>query len=276
MRLDRGKQRRLGRLFAPDGKVVIVPTDDGLIDGPVGGLRDINDKISSICVGGADGILGFKGVLGQALEVIPSTCGLIMNVTGSTTLGIQNDKRLVSSVEAAVRLGADAVAVHVNLGSSLEPHMLETLGKVSDACDTYGMPLLGIIYPRGGNIVDEHRMLAIRHAARLGAEMGCDVVKTFYTGDAETFAEVTAGCPVPVLTAGGPVKDLAAYFESVKGALAAGARGIVCGRNVFHRINSDAVVKYLSYLVHGGEEPAYPDDTLYPGVDSVMAGTLAY
>jgi len=261
-----GKQRRLNRLFHSDGKAVIVPVDDGFTEGPIGGLKDIDALIESLCAGGIDGVLGFRGILSRIADSIPLTTGMIFNLAGSTSLGIPNDKRIVTSVESALRQGADAVAVHVNLGSMLEPQMLEMMGRVVDECELYEMPLLGIIYPRGGNITDENRALAIQHAARVGAEVGCDVVKTFYTGDKDSFSRVIEGCPIPVLAAGGPVKGLIEYFEDVENAMAAGAAGVVAGRNVFHRKDSAGIVRHLNYLVHGGNRPLEPSGDLFEGV----------
>ena len=47
-------------------------------------------------------------------------------------------------------------------------------------------------------------MDVVKHAARIGAELGADIIKTNYTGSPETFKEVVDGCPVPVIIAGGP------------------------------------------------------------------------
>src|SRR5690606_34775819 len=115
-----------------------------------------------------------------------------------------NHKVLVTSVEKALKLGADAVSVHVNVGSEREPEMLIKLGTVAEICDDWGMPLIAMMYPRGEKIKDEHDPEVVKLAARAGAELGADIIKTNYTGDPETFREVVKGCPVPVVIAGGP------------------------------------------------------------------------
>ncbi len=102
------------------------------------------------------------------------------------------------SVQEAVRLGADAVSVHVNVGAEDEDKMLYTLGRVADECDIYGMPLLAMMYPRGPKIQNEHDPKAVAHAARIGAELGADIIKTNYTGDVDSFKAVVECCPVPV------------------------------------------------------------------------------
>ena len=73
--------------------------------------------------------------------------------------------------------------------------MLSDLGKVAVECMEWGMPLLAMMYPRGRNIVNEQGVDEVKIAARVAAELGVDLVKTVYTGDPDSFREVTAGCP---------------------------------------------------------------------------------
>ena len=81
--------------------------------------------------------------------------------------------------------------------------MLSTLGEISRHCQEWGMPLLAMMYPRGRKIKDEYSAESIAHAARVGAELGADIVKTNYSGDPDSFASVVDSCPVPVVIAGG-------------------------------------------------------------------------
>jgi class I fructose-bisphosphate aldolase len=91
----------------------------------------------------------------------------------------------------------------------------------------------------------------VAHCARLGAELGADIVKVPYTGSPETFASVVEGCPVPVVIAGGPkMKTEREVLEMVYGALQAGAKGLSIGRNVFQAKNRVQMVKALYKLVH--------------------------
>ena len=95
------------------------------------------------------------------------------------------------------------MSVHINIGADDEARMLEDLGKVAIECMTWGMPLLAMMYPRGATIEDEKDVAVVKHAARVGAELGADIVKCPYTGCPETFREVVEGCTVPVVIAGG-------------------------------------------------------------------------
>ena len=104
--------------------------------------------------------------------------GLIIHLSASTGLGPDpNHKVLVTSVEKAIQMGADAVSVHVNVGSKKEPEMLMQLGSIAEICDDWGMPLIAMMYPRGEKIKDEYDPEVIKHVSRLGAELGADLVK---------------------------------------------------------------------------------------------------
>ena len=163
-----------------------------------------------------------------------------------------NGKVQVCSVQEALRLGADAVSVHVNVGAQDEDKMLANLGKVADECDVFGMPLLAMMYPRGPKIPNEHDAEVVAHAARIGAELGADIIKTNYTGSIESFKTVTESCPVPVVIAGGP-KCKSPQKKSSKphaDAMKAGAAGLSIGRNVFQCDNPTLIAKALSAIVH--------------------------
>jgi fructose-bisphosphate aldolase/2-amino-3,7-dideoxy-D-threo-hept-6-ulosonate synthase len=118
----------------------------------------------------------------------------------------------------------------------------------------WGMPLLAMMYPRGKKISSEHDVEVVKLAARAGAELGADIIKTNYTGDIDSFKEVIKGCPVPVVIAGGPkmstTKDV---LEMVRDAVEAGAAGTSIGRNVFQAEDPTKMVRAMAALVHGGE-----------------------
>ncbi|MEM2108381.1 MAG: 2-amino-3,7-dideoxy-D-threo-hept-6-ulosonate synthase, partial [Candidatus Bathyarchaeia archaeon] len=157
------------------------------------------------------------------------------------------------TVREALRIGADAVSVHINVGAADEDKMLQKLGKVADECDVYGVPLLAMMYPRGPKIQSEHAVEVVAHAARLGAELGADIIKTNYTGDIESFRTVVEGCPVPVIIAGGPkCKTDKEILQMAWESLNAGCAGLSIGRNVFQHENPTLMVKALSAIVHGG------------------------
>jgi DhnA family fructose-bisphosphate aldolase class Ia len=176
---------------------------------------------------------------------------MIMHVSASTNLALApNRKMLCASVLEGVRLGVDAISIHVNMGSKEEPEMLEQLGTVADQCDEYQMPFIAMMYPRGENIQDPADPAVVAHVARVGAEGGADVVKTVYTGDPESFREVVRKCPVPVVLAGGAKVDTdAAILKLADDVMEAGAMGVTFGRNVFQHRDPILIVKALRRIV---------------------------
>lgn len=247
--MDIGKKRRLNRIFGKDGKSVIVPMDHGVTIGPVVGLADMQQTIDKLVEGGADAIVIHKGI---ANYVDAGKMGLIIHLSGSTRVGPDpNWKVQVCSVTQALKLGADGISIHVNMGAPQEPYMLERMGKIADEASKYGLPLLAMMYPRGPNIKSEHDPEYVKHAARLGAELGADIIKTNYTGSIESFREVVKGCPVPVIIAGGPkTKNSAEFLRMVYDSIQAGSAGVSIGRNVFQHKNPTAMVKALKAIVH--------------------------
>jgi fructose-bisphosphate aldolase/2-amino-3,7-dideoxy-D-threo-hept-6-ulosonate synthase len=118
------------------------------------------------------------------------------------------------------------------------------------------MPLLAMLYPRGPKVTSEHDVEYVKHAARIGAELGADIVKTNYTGDIDTFKEVVSGCPVPIVVAGGPRMDTEQQLlEMVYDSLQAGGKGVAIGRNVFQSDDPTKLVSHISKIVHGGMTP---------------------
>ena len=115
------------------------------------------------------------------------------------------------------------------------------------------MPLVAMMYIRGTKIKNEYDVNNVKHAARVGAELGADIVKVVYTGSVESFAEVVNGCPVPVVIAGGPkMGSDEEIFSMVAGALKAGAAGVSIGRNAFQHKTPTKMVQALSKMVHEG------------------------
>ncbi len=244
-----GKKRRLRRIFRDDGKSVMVPMDHGFTQGPITGIADMQTIVDKLRKGRADAIVIHKGI---ARCVDTGRLGLIVHLVGSTDISLNPNRKVeVCSIEEALRLGADAVSVHVNVGSEQEHEMLQTVGKISDECDRLGMPLLAMMYPRGPKVTSEHNLDLVKHAARVAAEIGADIVKTVYTGSVESFRDVIKGCPIPVVIAGGPkVETEREFLEMVHGAMQAGSVGISIGRNIFQHPNPTGMVKALNAIVH--------------------------
>jgi len=248
-----GKKIRLERIIDRNsGKTVIIPMDHGVTVGPIEGLADMRSTVSKVVAGGASAILMHKGIVQAGHRGSGRDVGLIIHLSASTTASPDpNAKELVCSVEEALKLGADAVSVHINLGAETDRDMLSQLGFVSEECMEWQMPLVAMMYTRGPKIKSEYDVKYIKHAARVGAELGADIVKVVYTGSTESFAEVVQGCPVPVVIAGGAKMDSDEdIFQMVDGALKAGAAGVSIGRNAFQHESPEKMVAALCKMVH--------------------------
>jgi fructose-bisphosphate aldolase/2-amino-3,7-dideoxy-D-threo-hept-6-ulosonate synthase len=249
--MNQGKKRRLKRIFKEDERTVVVPMDHGVSIGPIKGIVNMQEIINQLLKGGVDAVVVHKGI---AKRVDMGNAGLIVHLSAISNLTSNSGNKVqVCTVDEAIRIGADAVSVHVNVGAPDEDKMLATLGSVADECEVYGMPLLAMMYPRGPKILNEHAVDVVAHAARIGAELGADIVKTNYTGDIETFKTVVESCPAPVIIAGGPkCKTTQELLQMVHESIKAGSAGLSIGRNVFQHENPTLITKALAAIVHKG------------------------
>ena len=251
-----GKLIRMERIMNRDtGKTIIVPMDHGVSSGPMEGIVDIRACVDDVAEGGANAVVLHKGMVKAGHRGKGKDIGLIVHLSASTDWApTKNEKVLVCSVEEAIKLGADGVSIHVNVGADMEREMLRDFGFVSRVCEEWGMPLLAMVYGRGKDM-NQYDPKVVAHCARLGAELGADIVKVPYTGDVESFSYVVAGCPIPVVIAGGPkMKTEREVLEMVYGAIQAGAKGLSIGRNVFQAKNRVKMVRALYKIVHEGAD----------------------
>ena len=261
MAVGDGLQRRMRRVL-PHRGALILPVDGGLIDGPLGALKDPFGFFQENLLSNVDAILGFRGLLSACSGLLDGT-PFIVNLSASTALSSHTHKRLVGTVEAAVRSGADAVGFQLHLSDPKEGDMLADLGRVVDEADSFGMPVMVIAYPRKGTAEGDnnyHQLratnldryaLLVSHAVRVAVEMGANIVKTHYTGTRESFREVVkAACGVPIVVAGGPhCSDAEAEAKAVC-AISAGAWGIAYGRQIFMHSDPAAITERLRRAVN--------------------------
>lgn len=248
-----GKHVRIERILNRDtGKTVIVPMDHGVTVGPIPGLIDMKDAVSNVVEGGANAIIIHKGIVRLGHRRSGMDIGLIIHMSGSTSMSPDPTRKVpVCRVEEALKMGADGVSIHVNLGAEDDDSMLENFGSVSRECMEWGMPLVAMMYTRGPKIKSEYDPALVKHAARVGAELGADIVKVNYTGSAETFAEVTAGCSVPVVIAGGEKTESDRdILRMVEDSVKAGGAGVSIGRNAFQHHAPARMVRAIGKVVH--------------------------
>ena len=255
--MSTGIAARLERI-GTDGRYVMVPMDHGITLGAVTGLKDIESTIDAVTRGGADSVLTQKGIASRVHDN-KNGAGYVVHLNASTSIGPNsNDKRLTGTVKEAIRVGADAVSFHINVGSDYERDQIEDLAQVTANAADYGVPVLAMSYARGPG-VDERDAESLGHAVRLAEEMGADVVKTAYSGDAESFRHVVESTAKPVIIAGGKPEGDRATLEAVRGAMNAGASGVSMGRSVFQHEDPEAIARAVSSVVH---DDASPDEAL--------------
>ena len=238
-------------ILKKDGKVLLIAFDHAVEHGPARyeGI-DLNPKrIVQIAAKGADGVILHAGAV-RYVEKIPRNLALIVKITARTNLSPIMTEEVVTTVEEAASIGADAIGYTVYVGSSWEPEMLKNLSSVKLACRKKGLPILGFMYPRV-NDKKTTDVKAVRYAARLGAEIGVDIVKTYYTGSRGSFSKVVNDCFIPVVAAGGPKISDKNFLKMAKDVMASGAAGLAVGRNVWSSRRPVEILKKLRKIVHG-------------------------
>jgi len=245
------KTRRMQHIFREDGRSLIVAMDHGTYMNVLPQAADPGKLIKEFRAGGADAVLTTMGIASTyAQEIGPLS--LILRVDGSGShldRSMSFDQRF--TVENALRLGADAVAVMGFPGVN-DDETLRTLAHVASQCDEWNMPLLGEMLP-GGFDPSFHTPENITVSARIGAELGADIIKTTYTGDIASFKTLTSGvfCPVVVLGGGRKESD-EELLQMVHDSIQAGASGVAVGRNVWQHGNVRGIVSALAAVIHEG------------------------
>lgn len=250
-----GTAVRLGRVFGRDGLTVIVAMDHGLPGMfPLGRLQDPAALLADIAAAGADAVLTTPGIAKRFAPHL-GRLGLIVRLDGgATSVGdAPRTSSLIASVEDALRLGADAVAVMGICGTEEEGRSLATLGQVAKECRACQVPLMAEMLPLGFGGDPSVEELAV--AARVGAEMGADIIKTKYAGTPEEYRYVTASCFAPVVVLGGSERDLGQVTATIGQALKGGAAGVAMGRNVWRAPDARAAVGAIVDAVHGVRSP---------------------
>ena len=244
--------RRLGRIFRSSGRALIVALDHGLLDGPCRGLEDPAETIAKIVAGGADAVLTSYGIARRfARELAP--VGLILRLDGgSTSLGPSDGApSLLYSVEDALRLGADAVALNGFPGAPHEAASLANIARAVGLAHPWGLPVMAEMVPGGFDSAAKWRTVDnIALAVRVAAELGADLVKTPY---AAGFEQVTGPCYVPVVILGGAKRGHERdMLVDIKAALDAGANGVAIGRNIFQADDPAAMTAAVAAVLHEG------------------------
>ena len=248
--LDWGMKDRLSRIFNPaTGKTVMLAFDHGFIMGPTSGVERIDLSILPL-IEYADCLMCTRGVL-RSLVPPASRKPICLRSDAGTSIMTELNHNVVIDVQDAVRLNASAIAVMVAIGDqATEADTVANLCQAVDEGLATGIPVMGVTAV-GKDMARDARYFGL--AARICAENGANIVKTYYT---EGFEKVVACCPVPIVIAGGkklPEKDA---LELAYMATQSGAAGVDMGRNVFQSEKPAAMIKAVGAVVHQGMKPA--------------------
>lgn len=250
----KSKVIRLKRLFNENSNTsVIVPLDHGATFGPIKGIENLEDVMYVLSKASPDAIIMHKGNIRRMGDIIPKNIGIIMHLSASINFSPNVDtKVLVGSVEEAVRLGADGVSIHLNIGNETDIEMIRDFGKVSEECFYWGMPLLVMIYPRiekKSCFIDQ--TILIRHCVRMCEEIGADIVKIPYVGDIKSFKKIIEFANIPVLIAGGEkADDDRELLDLISNIIKVGGSGVSMGRNIFQNDNPEEFLNSVCRIVH--------------------------
>lgn len=243
------KTRRLNRILARDGRVVIVAMDHAAIQGPAG-LERPDRLIPELIAGGADAILTTYGMARSFAKELART-GLILRTDGgASTIGPDiTTATPIYSVEDALRLGADGVVATAGPGHKEELQQLEWLAELSSACDEWGVVLVGEMVPGGFDSGPAFRTLANHQlAARFGSEFGSDLLKTPYC---DNFVQVVNSCYTPIVVPGGSKMTSEQLLTMIYNAIQAGAVGCAVGRNIWGATEPAKMAAAVAAIVHG-------------------------
>jgi len=250
--LDWGMKNRLARIFDPnDGHTLMLAIDHGYFQGPTTGLERIDVVIPPL-IPYADAVMLTRGALRSSISAEMQRA-IVLRCTGGQSILKELSNELVAvDIDDALRLNASALAVQVYIGGVHEHESIGNLAKVSNEGNRYGIPTLAVTGV-GKELTRDARYLGL--ATRICAEMGAHFVKTYYCE--KDFERVAAGCPVPLVIAGGkklPEPDALAMAQR---AIQEGAAGVDMGRNIFQCDDPVAMIQAVRSVVHGGETASH-------------------
>lgn len=245
----KGKQNRLARILNPQtGRGLIVAVDHGMALGPITGIEDTG-KVFDMLEPYTDAWLMTKGIFAHVYKP-QGRKGVILRASGGATIAGPDitAEGVTATVEELLMLSADAVAFNVFIGSDNEHETLRSFSALAADCRRWGMPLVGVTaVGKDKEKAQDPKFIAL--CARVAAEHGADLVKTYFT--AENFDKVTASCPVPVAIAGGPKCDTdEETLAMIRGCLDNGAAGIVMGRNIWQSQRAVLLIKAVRAMIH--------------------------
>jgi putative autoinducer-2 (AI-2) aldolase len=247
---DWGVKNRLSRIFNPKtGRTVMLAFDHGYFQGPATGLERIDLSILPLAEY-ADVLMCTRGALRSTIPPTVTKPVVLRCSGGNSILTELSNETVAVDIEDAVRLDAAAMAAQVYIGAEYEHKSITNVLKLIDAGMRYSIPTLAVTGV-GKDMVRDARYFGL--ATRIAAELGAQYVKSYYVEPG--FERITAGCPVPIVIAGGRKLPEREALDMAYKAIDQGAAGVDMGRNIFQSKDPIAMIKAVIAVVHGGEKP---------------------
>ena len=245
--LDWGMKKHLSNIFSPkSGNTVMFAFDHGYFMGATAGLERLDLVIPEL-LPHVDCLMGTRGALRSSVAPDNGKAIALRVTSGSSMLNDDLSHEVVAvGIEDAIRMNADCMAVQTFIGAEGQLSSIDNLSRVVNAGMRYSIPTMGVVAV-GKDMERTDRFFKL--ATRIVAEMGVQIIKTYYC---EKFEEIVAACPVPIVVAGGkklPEREaLTLAYRSIQG----GARGLDMGRNIFQSENGPQMAEAISKIVHEG------------------------
>jgi len=246
---DWGIKNRMARIFnRKSGRTVMLAFDHGFLMGPTSGLERIDLNIAPLAEH-ADCLMGCRGSIRTNIPPENTKPICLRSDTGTTILTEMNHNILLAE-EELIRLNPAAMAAMISVGdAATEATTIANFSRLVDIGNKYSIPVMGVTAV-GKDMARDSRYFSM--AARVCAENGASIVKTYYT---EGFENVVACTPVPVVIAGGKKLPELEALELAYNAIQCGASGVDMGRNVFQSDAPLAMIKAVAGVVHDGLTP---------------------
>ena len=248
---DWGMKNRLSRIFQPkSGKTVMLAFDHGYFQGPTTGLERVDVTILPLAPY-ADALMLTRGILRATIPATTPKAVVMRASGGPSILKDLSNEQIAVDIEDAIRMNVSAMAVQVFIGGECETQSVTNMTRLVDQGLRYGIPVLGVTAV-GKEITRDARYIGL--ATRICAELGATFVKTYFVPG---FESVTAGCPVPIVIAGGKKLPELDALKMAHDAIQQGAAGVDMGRNIFQSPAPTAMIQAVRKVVHEGMKPEH-------------------
>lgn len=218
--------------------------DHGYFQGPTTGLERIDLNIAPLFEH-TDVLMCTRGILRSVVPAAVNKPVVLRASGGNSILTELSNETVAVAIEDALRLNVSAMAAQVYIGSEHEHQSIKNIIQLVDQGTRYGMPTMAVTGV-GKDMVRDQRYFSL--ATRIAAEMGAHIIKTYYVDSG--FERVAAGCPVPIVIAGGKKLPEREALEMCFQAIDQGASGVDMGRNIFQSESPIAMLKAVQAVVH--------------------------